>query len=80
MCGNMQLKAALCILTEKSRNEDMRDRFSDSCLEVALTNKRLPYHCRETFMNGEGLSQKHVNLILKYLHEYICLCAMYCDN
>ena len=44
-------------LVENIRNEDMRDRFSDSCLNVALTNKRLPYHCRETYMKGEGLSQ-----------------------
>ena len=42
---------------ENILNEDMRDRFTESCLEHALTSIRLPYHCRETYMKGEGLSK-----------------------
>lgn len=34
---------------------DLRERFAESCLEIALTHKTLPHHCNETFMKGEGL-------------------------
>ena len=41
-------------------SNDMRERFAESCLEIALTHKTSPYHCNEFYMKGEGLVEAKI--------------------
>ncbi|KAL4240447.1 FAD-dependent oxidoreductase domain-containing protein 2 [Mactra antiquata] len=39
---------------ENVLDTDMRSFFAEECMEIALTQSTLPYHCEKYYMNGEG--------------------------